>query len=54
MDEYAEVIGSEAMDEDYARIAVHFENIGNHFKAGHFFMRGKKYSEVHMNGMIYK
>lgn len=46
MDEYAEVIGNEASNEDYVRIAMYFESLGNHFKAGQFFMRGKHHSEV--------
>ena len=46
MDEYAKVIGDEATVEDYARIALHFESSGNHFKAGKFFSQAKHYSEV--------
>ena len=46
MDEYAEVVGHEASNEDYMRIATYFSSLGNHFKAGQFFIRGKYFSEV--------
>lgn len=52
MDEYAEVIGDEATIEDYTRIALHFENSRNHFKAGKFFFLARHYSEV-LHGIIY-
>ena len=52
MDEYAKVIGDEATNEDYSRIAMHFDSSGNHFKAGEFFMRASDYSEVHMHALL--
>ena len=46
MDEYAEVIGNEASTEDYVRIARYFESLGNHFKAGQFFVKSRQHLEV--------
>ena len=46
MDDYAEVIGDEATNDDYIRIALHFERSRCHFKAGKFFYQARHYSEV--------
>ncbi len=40
------MIGSDASREDYLRIASHFQGTGNHFKAGHFFLKAKEYAKV--------
>ena len=49
MDDYAEVIGNEASKEDYTKIATHFESLGNHYKAGQFFAKGGRHSEVRIS-----
>ena len=54
MDEYAKVIGDEATTEDYTRIALHFENSRNHFKAGKFFFLARHYLEVYSMVLYYK
>ena len=46
MEQYAEVIGSDATTEDYLRIASHFQRTGENFKAGQFFLRAKDYAKV--------
>lgn len=46
MEQYAEVIGSDATKEDYLRIASHFQRTGENFKAGQFFLRAKDYAKV--------
>ena len=46
MEQYAEVIGSDATEEDYLRIASHFQRTGENFKAGQFFLRAKDYVKV--------
>ena len=46
MEQYAEIIGDDASSDDYSKIATHFENIGDHFKAGTFFLLAKKYEKV--------
>ena len=46
MEQYAEVIGSDATREDYLRVASHFHKTGEHFKAGQFFLRAKDYAKV--------
>lgn len=48
MDQYAEIIDQNASTEDYFRIATHFENSGDHFKAGKFFFASKQYDQVHL------
>lgn len=47
MEQYAEIIGDDANSDDYCKIATHFENTGDHFKAGTFFLSAKKYEKVH-------
>lgn len=46
MDQYAEIIGENAGTEDYHKIATHFENTGDHYKAGKFFLASKLYGQV--------
>lgn len=46
MEQYAEAVGSGATEEDYRRIAGHFQRTGDHFRAGQFFLRAKDFSEV--------
>ncbi len=46
MEQYAEIIGKDASSEDYTKIATYFENAGDHFKAGSFFLSAKKYDKV--------
>ena len=46
MEEYAEIIGDDASSDDYSKIATHFENTGDHYKAGIFFLSAKKYEKV--------
>lgn len=46
MDQYAELIGENASTEDYHKIAAHFENSGDHYKAGNFFFAAKQFDEV--------
>ena len=46
MEQYAEVIGLDATGEDYIRIASHFKKMGEHFKAGQFYLRAKDYAKV--------
>lgn len=46
MDQYAEIIGKNASTEDYHKIAAHFENCGDHYKAGKFFFASELYDQV--------
>ena len=46
MEKYAEVIDSDASQEDYLRIANHFQVAGNHFKAGQFYLKAREYAKV--------
>lgn len=46
MDQYAEIIGDDARPDDYQKIAAHFESIGDHYKAGSFYLASKGYSKV--------
>lgn len=46
MDQYAEIIGDNASVDDYRKIAGHFENSGDHYKAGNFFFASKDYDKV--------
>ena len=46
MDQYAEIIGESASAEDYQKIALYFDNSGDHFKCGKFFFASKQYEEV--------
>lgn len=46
MDQYAEIIGKNASTEDYHKIAAHFENCGDHYKAGKFFFACELYDQV--------
>lgn len=48
MDQYAEIIGNNASVDDYRKIAGHFENSGDHYKAGNFFFASKDYDKVHL------
>ena len=46
MEQYADIIGDGASSEDYSKIAAHFENTGDHYKAGTFFLSAKIYEKV--------
>ncbi len=46
MDQYAEVIGSDASVDDYLRMASHFRKNNEHFKAGEFFFKADVYDKV--------
>lgn len=52
MDQYAELIGDNASPEDYNKIASHFDNIGDHLKAGKFFFLSKDYDKVIIFNLI--
>ena len=47
MEQYAEIIGEDASSDDYYKIATHFDNAGDHFKAGKFYFAAKYYEKVH-------
>ena len=49
MDQYAEVVGSDASREDYLRIAVHFQKTVDHFRAGQFFHKAGEHAKVHVH-----
>jgi hypothetical protein len=49
MDQYAEIVGENASSEDYHKIAAHYEDAGDHYKAGKFFFASKQYDKVHMD-----
>ena len=46
MDQYAEIIGNNASVDDYRKIAGHFENSGDLYKAGNFFFASQDYDKV--------
>lgn len=46
MDEYAEIIGENASADDYHKIALFFDNCGDHYKSGKFFFAAKQYEQV--------
>ena len=46
MEQYAEVVGDDASQEDYLRIAIYFQNNGDHFRAGRFFNKASDYVKV--------
>ena len=46
MELYADIIGSDATPEDYLNIADYFEETGNHFLAGKFFLKAQRYDKV--------
>ena len=46
MELYADIIGSDATTEDYLNIADYFEEAGNHFLAGKFFLKAQHYDKV--------
>lgn len=46
MEQYAEIIGEGASSDDYYKIATHFDNAGDHFKAGKFYFAAKHYEKV--------
>ena len=46
MELYADIIGSDATQEDYLNIADYFEGAGNHFLAGKFFLKAQRYDKV--------
>lgn len=46
MDQYAEIIGEDASSDDYYKIASHFDNAGDHYKAGKFYFASKYYDKV--------
>lgn len=46
MELYADIIGSDATAEDYLNIANYFEETGNHFLAGKFFLKAQHYDKV--------
>lgn len=52
MDQYAEIIGENATAEDYHKIAAHFDNAGDHYKAGKFFFASKEYDQVCVLGDV--
>ena len=47
MELYADIIGSDATSEDYINIANYFEEAGNHFLAGKFFLKAQRYDKVY-------
>ena len=40
------LIGDDAVADDYASIAMYFENQKQHFLAGKFFLKSKQYAKV--------
>ena len=46
MELYADIIGTDATNEDYLSIADYFEEAGNHFLAGKFFLKAQRYDKV--------
>ncbi len=46
MDQYAEVIGNDASVDDYLRMASHFRENNEHFKAGEFFFKAEMFNKV--------
>ena len=46
MDHYAEVIGAEATEEDYLKMAAYFEKNENHYKAGVFYFKASQFAKV--------
>ena len=49
MEQYAEVVGEEASQEDYLRIATHFVRKADHFRAGQFFHKAGEYARVRVH-----
>ena len=47
MELYADIIGSDATPEDYLNIADYFEEAGNHFLAGKFYLKAQHYDKVY-------
>ena len=45
MELYADIIGTDATNEDYLNIADYFEETGNHFLAGNFFFKVQRYDK---------
>ena len=46
MELYAEILGSDAIPEDYKSVALHFENERNHFLSGKFYYLAGVYPKV--------
>lgn len=46
MEQYADIIGDDAVADDYASIALYFENQKQHFLAGKFFLKATQYSKA--------
>ena len=46
MGEYTELLGPEASQEDFLRIAQHFQETGKPLMAGKFFLKAKQYAKV--------
>lgn len=46
MDHYAEVIGADATEQDYLKIAAYFEKNESHFKAGVFYFKASQYAKA--------
>ncbi|XP_073252735.1 WD repeat-containing protein 19-like [Porites lutea] len=46
MEQYAEIIGDDAVADDYASIAMYFENQKQYFLAGKFFLKSKQYAKA--------
>ena len=54
MEQYAEVVGSDASQKDYLQIAIYFQNNVDHFKAGQFFNKAGDYVKVCSYNLIYE
>lgn len=46
MEQYAEIIGDDAVADDYASIAMYFENQKQYFLAGKFFLKSAQYAKA--------
>lgn len=46
MELYADILGDDASIEDYASLALHFDNDKNSFFAGKFYYKAGQYSKV--------
>ncbi|XP_068702093.1 WD repeat-containing protein 19-like [Montipora foliosa] len=46
MEQYAKIIGDDAVTDDYASIAMYFENQKQHFLAGKFFLKATQYGKA--------
>lgn len=46
MELYAEILGNDGSQEDYLRIANHFQKIVDHYRSGEFFHKAGEYAKV--------